>query len=250
MSARLPRGLLLLSLLCHILALAGLQYWGMESRVPDMPEMNLRMVQLVGGGNNRPGWVRPPDAAPAPPSSPIQEPVAEPLTTPARPTPRDVAVAPAVEPSPAVIQEPASVATETPRDETPVSETAVSGQGTDTQATTQTPSRTVDRPGPKGPGVDMTSDNTGNPGISNWLRRNQAVIYRNFRYPARNSGRAVVYHFIVQANGTISEPELRRESGDPVLDHAGLVAVRSSQLSPLPPDSRLKALGVTITFRD
>lgn len=248
MSARFPRWQLALSFLLHVIALGSLQYWGSASRLETVPPLDLRMVQLVGGGNNRPGWVRPPEAAPAArPETvePVETPPAETRTaTPSKAagktvTPdRKAPAVPAVTP-PATRVNPADTA-RNPAD----------GKGKDSQAAANPAARGGEQTGPEGPGVDMVSENSGSPGISNWLRRSQGTIFRNFRFPARNSGRAVVYHFIVSPDGRFGTPELVKGSGDSVLDHAGLVAIRTSQLSPLPPEARLKALGVTITFRD
>lgn len=249
MSAGFPRGLLALSFVLHLLALAALQFWGTaSSRVP-LAELDLRMVQLVGGGSNRPGWVRPPEAAPAqerpetitaPPEPRPAPPAAKPETVPAT---RESRVKP--ENPPAGEKRPADV--------TPTGGTAVrnpaDGKGQDAHSSNVTP-RDDEGAGPKGPGVDMVSEASGSPGISNWLRRSQGTLFQNFRFPARNSGRAAVYHFVVTPDGRITDTELVKGSGDSVLDHAGLVAIRTSKLSPLPPEARLKGLGVTITFRD
>lgn len=254
MSTRFPRGLLALSFLLHALMLAALQFWGASSRAVPQPDLDLRMVQLVGGGSNRPGWVRPPEAAPArqeqtpaevtPPAEPARTEPA-PAVRQTRPDTRAVPHSPtrgeAVKPTPATPAEtrPAAGAATNPAD----------GRGRSAESTSTT-ARADDGAGPKGPGVDMVSENSGSPGVGNWLRRSQGTLFQNFRYPARNSGRAAVYHFVVTPDGRITEIELVRESGDSVLDHAGLVSLRTSRLSPLPPEARLKGLGVTITFRD
>lgn len=248
MSARFPRWQLALSFLLHVLALGSLQYWGSASRLETAPPLDLRMVQLVGGGNNRPGWVRPPEAAPAARPETVEPVEAPPKET--RPVTPQKTVDKTASPD---RKTPAAPAVTQPARRTDAATTArnlADGKGKDSQAAANPAARGAEQTGPEGPGVDMVSENSGSPGISNWLRRSQGTIFRNFRFPARNSGRAVVYHFIVTPDGKIGTPELVKGSGDSVLDHAGLVAIRTSQLPPLPPEARLKALGVTITFRD
>ncbi len=245
------------SLLLHLLLLAFLWNAPLSPSVPVLPELQLRMVRLVGGGDNLPGFIRPPlkrELAPPPEmreTRPVEAEESPDLPSPLRDAlplrkrqadsvPPLARTPQAREPRPVeeLVEEPAPAAP------APSSEVQES-EGEATLPVDESP-----RPGPFGPGHDVVSDAGSATGIGNWLSRVKGSVLRNYRYPARGSGRFCVYRFQVESDGRMSEPELTQASGDPILDHAALVALKASRLPPLPPASGLQQLAVSFKFSD
>lgn len=260
------------SLLLHLLIGASL----LLLPQPDSPrEFSLRMVRLVGGGQNKPGWVKP--EAPRRLAEEEQaaarerlrsrevepEPVVEQVPVPEPPkalpkveTPtRGPEIAPVVKPEPAKVEEraasPEPTAAEAPREQTPAE--SVPAESTEQTGEATVPASEESMAGAAGAGTDRSgarADQSELPGLRAYLLRAEQSVARQFRYPARGSGKAAVYHFFVDRRGRIQELELREPSGLPGLDLAGRGALQRAVLPPLPPSLRIERLGVTYTFRD
>ncbi len=248
---RLP---LLFSLLLHLLA--GLLLTGGRPQAESAPELRLRMVRLVGGGEGRPGWVDP--AASREIARKVQPPRSEP------PSERET-----VPPAPAPARERPAV--ERKSDPVPVSPARQRERPGDRHEESSTggiaeektvPDRRGESPGaesagaaageagPRGSGRGAVADREGSPGLEAYLLRIEGAVQRAFRYPARHSGRAAVFHFYVEAGGAVAELVQRESSGLPGLDLAGRGAIERSRLPPLPPAFPYERLGVTFTFVD
>jgi outer membrane biosynthesis protein TonB len=218
-------------------------------------QLRIQMVRLAGGGENKPGWVKPAEepakAIGKKPAAEVRE-VAKPaLDPPARP-----AEAAEKKPSPARTAKPAAKPDDPPSVEAPEGAIPAEAQrSTNSHETVQAAgSPAVDSPaGAAGAGSDRTgatADDATLPGMRAYMRRAEQAVISKFRYPARGSGSAAVFHFFVDTKGRISELELRQSSGLPGMDKAGESAIRRAIIPPLPPSLRLERIGVTFTFRD
>jgi len=231
---------LLLSMALHTVLLALL--WWSGPRWKQETPLQIRMVRLAGGGQNKAGWVSDdmsPDPAPTEPEPRVAEPVVEerPVPEPATPTVARTTKAPVREE-----KAPAREPERRPRE----SEQALPAEGRQ--------GRTRDTgAGPRGQGSSRTgamSDQPNAPGMNQYLTRVENAIQRAFKYPARSSARKAVFHFVIDRTGRVEELEQVQESGLPGLDLAGRSALTRAQLPPLPPAFPYDKIGVTFTFVD
>lgn len=215
-------------------------------------QLRIQMVRLAGGGENKPGWVKPLEA-PAPtvnkkPAVKARE-VAKPVTKP----PAQPAAPAAKEQAPARSDKPAAEAAK-PEKEAVASPAPEASSTMDDAVDSRESSNAADSAaGAAGPGTDRTgasADDATLPGMRAYMRRAEQAVISKFRYPARGSGSAAVFHFFVDARGRITELELRQPSGLPGLDKAAESAIRRAIIPPLPPSLGSERVGVTFTFRD
>ncbi len=215
-------------------------------------QLRIQMVRLAGGGENKPGWVKPAEA-PAPtvnkkPAVKAPEgakPVAKPPAQPAAPA--------AKEQAPARSDKPAAEAAK-PEKEAVASPAPEASSTMDDAVDSRESSNAADSAaGAAGPGTDRTgasADDSGVPGMRAYMMRAEQSVIRMFRYPSRGSGRIAIFHFFVDRRGRISSLELRQTSGLPGLDKAGESAIRRATFPPIPPTLGFERVGVTFSFKD
>lgn len=252
----------------------------------DRPEIQL--VRLKGGGQNRPGWVKPtpapPDFAEVPDNRPEQTrrqetpPPAEPEAKPEPKAPAEKTAAPETKPSAAKQETPREQAPQekapAPAEEKEPPSQAETGEETaqagadDTADSDQPAAEEAERqqqaapaetgeagegvgakPGPEGPGVGARSD-ADFPGADAWLSRVEAEVQRRFNFRGRGSGARAEYHFYLDRRGRLHDLVLMESSGIPSLDLAARSAIMRAKFPPLPPGFRHDRLGVTYYFYD
>jgi outer membrane biosynthesis protein TonB len=241
---------LLISFLLHGLV-AGLLWWGGPQLKREAP-LQIRLVRLAGGGQNRPGWVSEAMQAAAPAEERPAAPEPEARLEPAPETKQEAAprVARSPDPAPARPQTPPAEP-ERPRRESEQA-TATEGRPRGEGRSTSGGARDAGA-GPRGAGGSRTgamSDQPDLPGMGQYLLRLENAIQRAFTYPARSSGRRAVFHFRVDRRGQVLDLTQVVESGLPGLDLSGKSAITRAVLPPLPPAFPFDQIGVTFTFVD
>jgi len=211
------------------------------------------MVRLRGGGENRPGWVKP-TTAPAD-DAPVPDNKPQAAAKPSPPVEKRVETPPPVkreEPKP-VRSEPEKVAQQTA--EADVTE-AVSSRETTTASESTQESDPVEsgegigaKPGPVGPGVGVTSD-ADFPGADLFLSRVETEVQRRFNFRGSGTGAVAEYHFFLSKEGALADLVLMKSSGIGSLDLAARSALLRAKFPPLPPGFPAERLGVTYRFHD
>lgn len=254
---------------------------GLFPKRQEQPEITL--VRLKGGGQNRPGWVKPtpaqPDFAPVSDGKPAQReveeqppalektqpPATKPETTPVQS--QNIEVSEQVKPdeptaTEEMVETPEPVVEETPppveqTPETPAEEPPAieeSEQVADEPVAEQVaPEETGEgvgaKPGPEGPGVGARSDGDF-PGADAFLSRVESEVQRRFNFHGRGSGARAEYHFFIDRGGKIRDLVLMESSGISSLDQAARSSLMRAKFPPLPPGFQHDRLGVTYYFYD
>ena len=82
-----------------------------------------------------------------------------------------------------------------------------------------------------------------------YIDRMVGILSLNWYKPEQAPRQSPVVHFLIQRDGTITNPFLVRSSGLPYVDRAAIRAVlASSPLRPLPPEFGAASLGVKVVF--
>ncbi|MBD3166790.1 hypothetical protein GF324_09340 [bacterium] len=233
------------ALLLHALLIAALVLNPLSAPFDRDPRTEVRMVRIAGGGQNKPGFVRPttapPDNAPIstgrPKPQPARresppEPAAKPSTQPRMTEPTQTTTDKRAEPS---SQGTAQNPTETKRSSAPTRGETGEGVGT--------------KPGPEGPGIGARSD-AEFPGADTYLSQIEAKVQNRFNFRGRGTGVVAEYHFYIERNGRIADLVLMNSSGIASLDLAARSAILRSKFPPLPPGYQHDRLGVTYLFYD
>ncbi len=238
----------------HALLLTAVVLTGSLASKSDNVEV--RFIRLRGGGENRPGWMKPAtmpsddakisdgkpaEIIPKPVSKPIPEPVKEVAEKKeSAPPEKPLAVEPEPEKSLAVpVEEVKKVETEyesvpLEADLTQPGETGL-GVGA--------------KPGPEGPGFGATTE-VDFPGGEVYIGRLEVEVQRRFNFRGRGTGVFVEYHFYIAKTGKVRDLVLMKSSGISSLDLSARSAISRSKFPPLPGTYDKDKLGITYRFYD
>jgi outer membrane biosynthesis protein TonB len=182
----------------------------------------------------------PPPAKKATPDKPVQE---QPQPPPPEPEP-DRTILPAEEPEPAP-PEPEPDPEPQPQETVEEPPTQDDSAEANEEGTSTDPGDPNDRLGP----VRITGFDDPNFNYGYYIDRMlEAIRSQWLRPPVGNDVESVV-HFYIRADGAIEALEMVEPSGVTSFDMAGMRAIRSARLPPLPRSYRRQRLGVTLIFR-
>jgi|GEM_PF-1261391 len=220
----------------------------------DVPEV--RLVRLKGGGENRPGWIKPTtapsdnspvaDAKPKPVVEPKEEPIVPPKLEPVETVAEKTTL---VEEVKQVVEETVAVENESSTIVEDEDVAAADPIQVDAVVTEETGEGVGDKAGPEGAGLGIHSDAIF-PGADVYLSRVEVEVQRRFNFRGRGSGVMSEYHFNLDKKGKIKELILMKTSGIPSLDLAARSALLRAKFPPLPPSFNHDKLGVTYRFYD
>ncbi len=254
---------LAIAFLSHILLIAIVGWLPSLKFVGGRERTEVRFIRLRGGGESRPGWIRPttapPDEARVPTGKPKEVETAESKpkrTEPPKPQPAEEEALPkkqAVVEVPEVKEEAVTAADKASEPEAAVDAVEEGEESAASVAATTTPDETGEgvgrKPGPEGPGMGVRSD-ADFPGADAYLSRIEAEIQRRFNFRGRGTGVIAEYHFFIQKNGKIVELILMKSSGIASLDLSARSSILRAKLPPLPGGFGHPRLGVTYLFHD
>ncbi|MBZ0265619.1 TonB C-terminal domain-containing protein [bacterium] len=220
---------------------------GMHDLFPQKSVKEVRFVRLAGGGQNRPGWIKPttapPDESPISDSKPKPQPVVE------KPKP-ETTQKPKAESKPQPQKDIALQSEQTSKETSAIEkEEEPVQQAASVPVVGETGEGVGPKPGPQGPGMGATTE-ADFPGGSQYLARLETEVQRRFNFRGRNSGEYAEYHFFIEKDGSIKDLLLVKASGIASLDLAARSAVMRAKLAPLPGTFPHSRLGVTYRFYD
>ncbi len=237
----------LISSIAHLLFLTLLFFsFHFQSGIHERKrQMEVRFVRLHGGGQNRPGWIKP---TPAPPDhSPVSDGQPKKVEThPKVSKPQEQSAAIKSEPNSKILTEPES---ETTNDEVKEKEEENLGSVAALDQSQKTGEGVGAKPGPEGPGIGIISD-ADFPGGEIYLSRLEAEVQRRFNFRGRGSGQFAEYHFFIERDGNKIDLVQMRSSQNASLDLASRSALMRAKFPPLPETYPFDKLGVTYRFYD
>ncbi len=205
-------------------------------------KQDVLLVRLRGGGENRPGWIKPTTAQ-----------ADRAKTTDGKPKAAEVKKEPVVQKpveTPQDVKKPLRVETKEEKTTETVKEKEVKETTPATvMAETESGEGIGAKPGPEGSGFGATSD-ADFPGADAYLSRLEAEVQRRFNFRGRGSGAVSEYHFFIEKNGKVRDLILMKASGIASLDMAARSSIIRAKFPPLPRGFKHDRLGVTYLFYD